>query len=203
VYYGDPDRAGCSVLSVSPELLGVAVLPVASAGRSLLHGLVSLLVHASGLLAGGGESTELSMLVLGGDDPIDAGISADSLVGWVDHDDFVEFEGSILTNPVGVEASHVGALAGNALFGNGLVSSSGLDLLDSTRVSGLTVDATLGDVALTSTSADSDTVDDVSLLGLVTDLACLIGAGGSGALVDNSHLSVFPGADSHDKSADV
>ena len=55
-----------SVGSVSPELLGVAVLPVGSAGRSLLHGLVSLLVHASGLLAGGGETSALSVVVLGG-----------------------------------------------------------------------------------------------------------------------------------------
>ena len=192
-----------SVLSVSPELLGVAVLPVGSAGRSLLHGLVSLLVHASGLLAGGGETAELSVTVLGADDPIDAWVAADGLVGWVHKDDLKELEGSILTNPVGVKDTHVAALAGDALLSNGLVSALGLDLLDATRVSGLTEDLTLGDVSLTATSTDADTVDDVALLGLVTDLACLIGTGWARALVDDRHLTVLPGADSHHEADDI
>ena len=72
------------MLSISPELLGVSVLPVASAGRSLLHGLVSLLVHASSLLAGGSETSALSVLVLGSADPVDAWVSADGLVGRID-----------------------------------------------------------------------------------------------------------------------
>ena len=191
------------MLSISPELLGVSVFPVGSAGRSLLHGLVSLLVHASGLLAGGGQTAELSVSVLAGDDPIDARVASDCLVGWVHKDDFKEFETGILTNPVGVENAHVGALAGNTLFGDGLVGTLGLDLLDATRVSGLTEDLSLCDVPLAATSADSDTVDNVSLLGLVTDLACLVHTGRTGALVDNRHLSVLPGADSHDKAADI
>ena len=162
----------CSVGSVSPELLGVAVLPVGSAGRSLLHGLVSTLVHASGLLAGGGETSALSVVVLGGHDPVNAGVAADGLVGWVHHDDLKELEGGILTNPVGVEDTEVGALAANTLFGDGLVGTLSLDLLDSTGVAGLSVDATFGNVSLAAASADADAVDDVALLGLEAELAC-------------------------------
>ena len=191
------------MLSVSPEFLGVAVLPVGSAGRSLLHGLVSLLVHASSLLAGGGETSELSVVVLGGHNPIDAGVAADAFVGGVHHDDLKELEGGILANPVGVENTEVGALAGNTLLGDGLVGTLGLDLLDSTRVSGLSVDATLGDVSLAATSADANTVDDVALLGLVAELACLVGTGGSGALVDHGKLTELPGADSQNESAEI
>ena len=192
-----------SVLSVSPELLGVPVLPVGSAGWSLLHGLVSLLVHASGLLAGGGETAELSMVVLGGDDPIDAWVASDSLVGWVHEDDLKELETGILTNPVRVEDAHVAAFTGDALFSDRLVSALGLDLLNATRVSGLTEDLTLGDVSLAATSADADAVDDVTLLGLVSNASCLLGARGACAVVDDGKLTIFPGADSHDESADI
>merc|ERR1711899_217097 len=139
---------GCSVLAVSPELLGVSVLPVGAARGSLLKSLVSLLVHASGLLAGGGETALLSVLVLAGADPVDARVSADGLVGWVNHDDLVVLETGILTNPVGVEDAEVRALAGNALLSNVLVSALSLDLSDAAGVAGLTVDGTLGAVAL-------------------------------------------------------
>ena len=191
------------MLSVSPELLGVPVLPVGSARWSLLHGLVSSLVHASGLLAGGGETAELSMVVLGGDDPVDAGVASDGLVGWVHEDDLKELEAGILTNPVGVEDAHVAAFTGDALFSDRLVRALGLDLLYATGVSGLTEDLTLGDVSLAATSADADTVDDVALLGLETDLACLVGAGWARALVDDRHLTVLPGAHSHHEAADI
>jgi len=190
------------VLAVPPELLGVPVLPVGAARRSLLHGLVSLLVHASGLLAGGGESAHLTVLHLDGADPIDAGVTADGLVGWVDEDDLVELEAGILTNPVRVEGAQVRALAGDALLSNRLVSAASLDLGDATRVSGLTVDATLGGVTLAATTTDADTVDDVSLLRLVTNSSRFLRARRSLALLDDGKLTELPGAHTHDEADD-
>ena len=191
------------MLAVAPEDLGVSLFPVATARWAGLDGLVSLLVHASGLLAGGGLSTELTVLHLGAADPVDTWVSADGLVGRINHDNFKELETGILTNPVGVEDTEVGALAGNTLFGNGLVGALGLDLLDSTGVSRLTVDLSLGDVSLATTSADTDAVHNVALLGLVADLACLVGTGGTVALVDDRELTILPGADSEDKTAEI
>ena len=191
------------MLAVAPEDLGVSLFPVATAGWAGLDSLVSLLVHASGLLAGGGLSTELTVLHLGAADPVDTWVSADGLVGRINHDNFKELETGILTNPVGVEDTEVGALAGNTLFGNGLVGALGLDLLDSTGVSRLTVDLSLGDVSLATTSADTDAVHNVALLGLVADLACLVGTGGTVALVDDRELTILPGADSEDKTAEI
>ena len=164
------------MLSVSPELLGVPVLPVGSARWSLLHGLVSTLVHASGLLAGGGEAAKLSVLVLSVDDPVNARISPDGLVLGIDQDDFEELEAGVLAHPVGVEHAHVAALAGNTLFSDRLVSTGSLELADSTGVSGLTIDATLGSVLLTATSADADAIDDITLLGLVSNASSLLRA---------------------------
>ena len=71
------------------------------------------------------------------------------------------------------------------------MGSVGLELVD-TLVNGLAVNDTLGDGSLTATSSDSDSVDHVALLGLVTELSGLISAGRSVDLVDNGELSVFP-----------
>ena len=73
------------------------------------------------------------MLHFGRGNPVDTGVTADSLVGWVNHDDFVELEGGVLTNPVRVKNAHVGALASEVLEG-----TTDLELLDATGALGLT-----------------------------------------------------------------
>ena len=52
---------------------------------------------------------KLSHLVNRFDDPVDAGIFADSLVLGVDEDNLEIFVGGILVDPVGVEDSQIGA----------------------------------------------------------------------------------------------
>ena len=190
------------MLAVSPVDLSVSSLPVATAGWSCLLSGVTSPVHASGLDTGGGESAEFSVGVLSRDDPVDAWVSTDGLVRWVDHDDFVELEGGVLSHPVRVENAQVGALASNTLLSNRLVSSLLLELAD-TLVAGLSVNATLLHVALASTSADTDSVDDVALLGLVSKSASLLWARWSHALVDSWKLTVLPGSDSEHKAHEV
>ena len=51
---------------------------------------------------------------------------------------------------------------------------------------------TLGDVLLAVTPANSHTVDDVALLGLVAQSASLVRAGGTGNTVDDVQLTVLP-----------
>merc|ERR1712166_1498283 len=65
---------------------------------------------------------------------------SDNLVGWVNHDNFVELVGGILTNPVRVEDAEVTTPTANTLFGNVLVGLGLLELGD-THVSWLTVNA--------------------------------------------------------------
>ncbi len=62
--------------------------------------LVTSSLETSVLLASSSETSRLSVLVLVGGDPVNSGVSSDCLVGGVNHDDFEEFEGSVLTNPV-------------------------------------------------------------------------------------------------------
>lgn len=136
------------------------------------------------LSAGSGKTSALSVLVLVGSDPVDSGVSSDGLVEGVNENDFEELEGSVLTNPVGVEHSEVSASSSDSLLSDRSVGSVGLELVD-TLVNGLSVNDSLGDGLLSATSSDSDSVDDITLLLLVTELSGLVGSGGSGHLVDD------------------
>lgn len=94
------------------------------------------LVETTGLLAGGGKTTSLAVLVDGVDDPVDAGVDADGLVLGVDEDDLVVLVGRVLVDPVRVEDSEVSASAADTLLGGSLEGSLVLQLVD-TLVGGL------------------------------------------------------------------
>lgn len=121
-------------------------------------------------------------------DPVDAGITADGLVLGVNEDDLEVLVGGVLVDPVGVQDTQVGAAAANTLLSSSTQGTLVLELVD-TLVGGLAVGGTLGDGALAATAADTDTVDDVALLGLVTETTSLVGAGGARSTVDGVKLA--------------
>ena len=188
--------------SVSPELLDVSALVVGTHGWAGLGGSVTLLLETAGLLAGSSEAAALSVVVLGGHDPVELWVSSNSLVGWVHQDDFVELVGGILTNPVGVQDTEVGASAADALLSDVLVGQFLLELAD-TVVAWLTVDAALGDLSFAATTANAASVDDVALGSLVAESAGLVGTGGALAPVDDWELSVLPSAHSENEPHEV
>lgn len=122
-------------LSVTPQGQGVVSLPGLSAASLGLVVAVAL-VETTGLLAGGGETASLAVLVNGVDDPVDAGIDADGLVLGVDKDDLEVLVGRVLVNPVGVEDTQIGAAAADTLLSGSLERALVLQLVD-TLVGGL------------------------------------------------------------------
>merc|ERR1712187_851309 len=96
-------------LTVTPEGKGVVLLPHGALGRPGLGCTVTLLVESAVLLAGSGQTVQLTMLVDGVHDPVDTRILADDGVGSVDHDNLVIFVGGILVQPVGAENAQVSA----------------------------------------------------------------------------------------------
>lgn len=69
--------------------------------------------------------------------------------------------------------------------------------------SGLSADNTLWHWSLSSSSSDSNSVDNITILGLVAESSGFVGPGG---VVDSSNdgkLSVFPSSDSHDESHEI
>ena len=135
-------------------------------------------------LTSSGETSGFSVLVLGGGDPVDSSVSSDSLVVGVNKDDFEELVGSVLANPVRVEDSEVSASSADSLLSDGSVGSGRLELVD-TLVDGLSVNNTLGNGSLSATSSDSNSVDDITLLGLVAELSSLVDSAGSADFVND------------------
>lgn len=99
-------------------------------------------LETTSLAAGSGKATQLTMLVDGVADPVDARIVADSLVGSVHQNYLKVLIDSVLVNPVRVKHTEAGALAANALLGNAAQVAGGLQLGD-TSVHGLAINNTL------------------------------------------------------------
>jgi len=142
------------------------------------------------------------MLLLRLANPLDARISADGSVSWVDHDNFIVFVGRILANPVGIEDAERSDLATDALLGNGLKRALELHLVDAV-VSGLAVGASFGHGLLAGTAANSDAVDDESLLRAISQSARFLDTRRLGSPVHARQLTVLPGADAQKKSHHV
>ena len=149
------------------------------------------LADSAGLLSGGGEATELTVLVDGVADPVDAGVVADDLVHGVDQDDLKVPVGRILVDPVRVEHAEVSAPAASTALGNGTQSAGGLDGTH-TLVGGLTDNGTLAHTPLPVSTLHADTVDDVSRLGLVTKTPRLVGTRGTSQTRHRRQLTVLP-----------
>jgi hypothetical protein len=116
-------------LTVAPKGEGVVSLPGLPPAGSGVVELVST-TKTTALLAGGGETTSLAVLVDGLDDPVDTGIAADGLVLGVDADNLVVLVGGVLVDPVGVEDAEVGAAAADTLLSSGLERALVLELVD-------------------------------------------------------------------------
>ncbi len=162
---------------------------------SLTGRFVTSLVDTSVSLTSRSDTSVLSVLLVVRSDPVDSGVSSNGLMVRVNENDFVEFEGSVLSNPVRVEDSQVAALSSDSLFGHSSVRSGWFQLID-TLIDGFTVNDSLGNGLLSTTSSDSNSIDDISLLGFITELSCLVDSAGSVTFVDDGELSVFPGSHS-------
>ncbi len=103
-------------LTVAAQVEGVVALPDGTTAATL--GLVVQMAFADTAVstAGGGQPPELAVLVDSLGDPVDAGITADGLVGGVHKDDLVELVGGVLGNPVRVENTETPELAAGALL---------------------------------------------------------------------------------------
>lgn len=186
-------------LTVATERQGVATLPVAATRTT--GGLVEqvALADTARLFAGRGESTQLAVLHRRLAQPVHAGVVADGLVRRVDTDDLVELEGGVLVDPVAVQDTQVGEAATDALLSHRLQIAGRLELVDSLR-GGLGGDLTLADLAFATTAADTDAVDDDTLLGLVAETAGLVRARRTGRTVANLQLTVLPAADAEEEA---
>lgn len=125
------------------------------------------LVDTSGFLTSTGKTSGFSVLVNWVSDPVVSSVTSDGLVGWVNKNDFKVLVGGILVNPVRVQDSQVSSSSTNSFLSSGSQRLLVLQL-SNTLVGWLTVSGTLWSRSLSTTSSNSDSVDNKSLLGLVS-----------------------------------
>jgi hypothetical protein len=185
-------------LSVSGEGLSVAALPAGSPGTTnALVGTVTLLSHTTSMATSSSETTSFTVLVDRIHNPVNGRIVADGIVVRINKNNFIILEGSILVHPVAVEHTEVGANATNTALSNSTEVTTVLQLVN-TLVLGLTINNTLRIRSFTSTTANSNTVHNITLLGLHSKSASLIGTSGVRDTADLRKLTVLPGADTEE-----
>lgn len=123
-------------MTITPQRQSVVLLPRLPPARSSMVVAVAL-SETSALLAGGGETSALTVLVHRLDDPVDARVLADDLVLGVDEDDLEVLVCGVLVDPVGVEDTEIGAAEADSLFGGGFEGALVFELVD-TLVGGFT-----------------------------------------------------------------
>lgn len=191
---------GC-LRSVSPQGQSVVLLP--SVTTASLGVVVQVtLGNTSGLLASGSKTSSFSVLVNWVNNPVVSWVSSDGIVRWVHTNDLVVLVGGVLVHPVRIQHSQVGSSSTNSFLGGHSQGLLVLELSD-TLVGWLTVGGSLWHRSLSTTSSNSDTEDDETLLGLVTQSSGLVWSRWSGSSVDDVSLSVLPTSDSQQESSDI
>ncbi len=95
----------------------MSAFPVsASTGTNKLVGAMSLLAKTTSGTSCRCESTKLSVLVHGVDDPVVSGVIADRRMLRIHENDLEVRMGSVLSNPVGVKNTHVGVYSSDTLL---------------------------------------------------------------------------------------
>jgi len=191
-----------NLLPVPLEGEKLATLPVGTHGWATLGRAMGLAAKTTVGTSSGGDAAELTVLHDWGADPVDARVTTDALVGWINHDDLEVLEGSILVHPVRVEHTKVAAATSATLLGDTAQGAPGLQCTD-TSIARLSVHLTLVDWTLAATTTDAHTVDAVSLLGLVSKTASLVRAGRLGGPVDSWHLPELPSAGALEEAQNI
>ena len=136
-------RPGHRFLTVATERNLVGAIPDGLDGGTALAIARTTSSKTTSLLAGTSKTTELTVLLLGLSEPVEARVTADSVVLRVDEDDLEELICRVLVHPVRVEDAERGNGATDALLGDATKRTVVLELSD-TLVDGLAVDNTLG-----------------------------------------------------------
>lgn len=149
------------------------------------------LTLAPTLLSGRRKTAALPPLVNGLGNPVNPGVPSHRLVLRVNSNNFEVLVNTVLVDPVRVQDAQVGALSANTFLSGGTERALVLEVVN-TLANGLAEGGTFGDGLLAVTTANSDTVDNKALLGLVAETVGFVGAGRARGSVDYVELTVLP-----------
>ena len=134
------------------------------------------LSKATALSASRCQPTHFSVFVDWFGDPLGVRISSDSFMERINEDNLKKFICGIFTNPVGIQDSQSPTMAPSSLLSNRLKALGKFQQVN-TMVDRLAVSCTLRNWAFTTTTADTNPVNDIALLSLVPQSSGRVGQG--------------------------
>jgi len=149
------------------------LLPACILGGTCFCRGFSLAVESTRFASSRCETAHFAMLVGWIANPIDTSIITDGGMEGIDHDDFIPFVHRILCYPVRVQDTEAATLTPYTLFRDGFQVTRRLLLVDACVV-GFTIHDALAHLLLTPTTFDTHAINNVTLLGLVTETSCLV-----------------------------
>jgi len=185
--------------TVTTKAEGIVSLP----GRCLGCVVVAIsLAKTTVLFSDAGETTSFSPFVDWVSDPVDSCVTTNSFVIWVDQDNLIILINTVLVDPVRVQNSQISTPPTDSFLGNTSETSLGFEMVY-TLAHGLAVCGTFRDMLFAVTPPDTDTVNHITLLGLVTQSASLVRARRARSSVDDIQLAVFPAPHTEEESKDI
>lgn len=115
--------------------------------------------------------------------PVDSWIISDGIMSNINQNAFEIFISSVLTYPIRVKESESTKSFCTSLFSKRSEVGLGLKGVD-TLMYGFTIDDTFSNSLFSSTSSDSDSVDNITLFSSVSQSSCFVWTGRSLAFVD-------------------
>merc|ERR1712223_386700 len=152
--------------------------------------------------ASSSKTTQLTVFVHSLADPLDGWVAPDGLVEGIYQDNFIKFVGRVLTNPVGVEHSQTTTMSASSFLSNASLATFKLQLVH-TMCLGFTICATFWHRALAASTLHTDTIDDKSLLGTISEPAGFVWTARSASSVNPGQLSELPAANPDEEAHDV
>lgn len=154
-----------SFLAVAAKRQCIASFPVRTTTCTSCLVVQVSLGFTTALLANRCQTTSFAALVNRITNPVDARVTADGLMLRINENDFKVLVSGILVDPIRVQHTEVRAASTHTFLCRRPKGALVFQLID-TFVDGLAVSGTLGHRSLTTTTAHSDTVNDIPLLGL-------------------------------------
>merc|ERR1712062_122214 len=192
----------CCCLPIPSQRDGIVFFPITTSRRSN-HIVVSVtLSHSSVLPTRCRETSQLTVLVDSLADPVDTRISTDGFVHGINHDDFVVHVCGILADPIRTQHSKSSSQTTGSFFSFGTNATLKFDLVDSLTF-WFTISCTLRYRLLTATTTQTDTVDDISLLGSVPQSSSFIRTSGSRSSMDGCKMTKLPTSNSEQETKKI
>lgn len=149
-----------------------------------------------------GETTSFAAFVYWLGNPVDTRIPANSFVVGVHKDDFEILVNAILVYPVRVQDSQVSTTSSNTFLGGTPETALGLQVVN-TLTDRLAVGGTLWNWLFAVTATDADSVDNVALLGLVSQTTSLVRARRARCTMHDFQLAVLPASDTEEETQHI